>query len=92
MGAWILSLFGDSIALLTFFSIFAAGMTFTVFNLLFGGDADHDAGFDHGGDFDHDGDFGGDHDADGGDGDGHGPGLFSMTLSQTCCVTSVSPR
>jgi len=42
MGEWVLSFFGDSIALLTFFSIFAAGMTFTVFNLMFGGDADHD--------------------------------------------------
>jgi membrane protein implicated in regulation of membrane protease activity len=75
MGEWILSLFGESIALLTFFSIFAAGMTFTVFNLLFGGDAD-------GGDLDGDvgdadgGDFDGDHDGDGGD--GHGPGLLSI--------------
>jgi len=78
MGEWILSFFGDSIALLTFFSIFAAGMTFTVFNLLFGGDADHDGGFDHGGDVggDHDGDLGGGHDADGSD--GHGPGLLSI--------------
>ena len=50
MGEWILALFGESIALLTFFSIFAAGMTFTVFNLLFGGDAE-------GGDLD--GDVGG---------------------------------
>ena len=64
MGDWLLHFFGDSIALLTFFSIFAAGMTFTVFNLLFGGDADHD------------GDFGGDHDGDGSD--GHGPGLLSI--------------
>jgi len=52
MGEWILSFFGNSIALLTFFSLFAAGMTFTVFQLLFGGD--------------HDGEVGGDHDADGG--------------------------
>jgi hypothetical protein len=66
MGDWLLHFFGDSIALLTFFSIFAAGMTFTVFNLLFGGDADHDGGFEHGGD----------HDADGGD--AHGPGLLSI--------------
>ena len=73
MGEWILALFGESIALLTFFSIFAAGMTFTVFNLLFGGDAeggdlDGDVGGDDGGDFD------GDHDG----GDGHGPGLLSI--------------
>jgi hypothetical protein len=66
MGDWLLHFFGDSIALLTFFSIFAAGMTFTVFNLLFGGDAGDDGGFDHGGD----------HDADGGD--AHGPGLLSI--------------
>jgi len=66
MGEWILSFFGNSIALLTFFSIFAAGMTFTMFNLLFGGDADH--GDVHG-------DFDGDHDADGG---GEGPGLLSI--------------
>jgi hypothetical protein len=72
MGEWILALFGESIALLTFFSIFAAGMTFTVFTLLFGGDADDG---DIGGD--HDGDFGGDHDADGGDA-AHGPGLLSI--------------
>ena len=74
MGEWVLSIFGDSIAQLTFFSIFAAGMTFTMFNLMFGGDADHDGGFDHGGD--HDGDFGSDHDGD--SGDGHGPGLLSI--------------
>ena len=78
MGEWILSFFGNSIALLTFFSLFAAGMTFTMFNLLFGGDADH--GDVHGefhGDFDGDahGDLGGDHDADGG---AHGPGLLSI--------------
>ena len=64
MGEWILSFFGASIALLTFISIFAAGMTFTVFNLLFGGDADSDMDGDVGGD--HGGDFDADHDADGG--------------------------
>ena len=62
MGEWILAFFGNSIALLTFFSLFAAGMTFTVFQLLFGGDHDGDVGGDH------DGDFGGD----------HGPGLLSI--------------
>jgi membrane protein implicated in regulation of membrane protease activity len=77
MGEWILSLFGNSIALLTFFSIFAAGMTFTVFQLLFGGDHDADHGDFHGElGGDHDGDLDGDHDADGGD--GHGPGLLSI--------------
>ena len=78
MGEWILAFFGNSIALLTFFSIFAAGMTFTTFNLLFGGDADHGDvhGDFHGGlDGDAHGDFHGDHDADGG---GTGPGLLSI--------------
>jgi membrane protein implicated in regulation of membrane protease activity len=73
MGEWILAFFGNSIALLTFFSIFAAGMVFTVFQLMFGGDADHgDAHGDFGGD--DGGDFHGDHDG----GDGHGPGLLSI--------------
>ena len=69
MGEWILAFFGNSIALLTFFSIFASGMVFTLFSLFFGGDADSG-----------DGDFDGNHDGDVGhhDGDAHGPGLFSI--------------
>ena len=34
---WILSMFQGSMALLTFFSIFAAGMVFTLMSLVFGG-------------------------------------------------------
>lgn len=45
-----------SVALITFFSIFAAGMVFTLFSLIFGGL----------GDADHGGDFGGDHGDTGG--------------------------
>ena len=77
IGAWIIAMFGNSMELLIFFSLFAAGMVFTLFGLIFGGDAEHgdfdgdlqaDVGADHG-------DFDGDHDADG---DGHGPGLLSI--------------
>ena len=78
IGAWIISLFGKSIELLIFFSLFAAGMVFTLFGLIFGGDTDHgdfdggdlhaDVGADHG-------DIHGDPDADA---DGPGPGLLSI--------------
>lgn len=67
--------FRNSISLLSFASIFAAGMVFTVFTLVFGGD--HDGGGDHGdfgGDHDGGGDHGGDHD-DGGQGP---PNIFSI--------------
>ena len=72
MGEWILAFFGNSIAQLTFFSIFAAGLTITLFQLVFGGDADHDIHSDVGGDH---GDFHADHDAHG---SAQGPGLFSV--------------
>lgn len=66
MGNFVLSLFEGSLAQITFFSIFLAGMVFTLFSLIFGGDGESD--------FDHDADHGGDHGADG----AHGPGMFSI--------------
>lgn len=57
-----------SAALLTFFSIFSAGLVFTIFSLIFGGD--HDGGDVHG--EMHDG--GG----ESGDDDGQGPGMLSL--------------
>ena len=77
IGAWIIAMFGNSMELLIFFSLFSAGMVFTLFGLIFGGDSEHgdfdgelqaDVGADHG-------DFDGDHNVDG---DGHGPGLLSI--------------
>ena len=66
MGNFVLSLFEGSLAQITFFSIFLAGMVFTLFSLIFGGDGESD--------FDHDADHGGDHGADG----AHGPGMLSI--------------
>lgn len=68
MAERILGFFRDSITLMSFFSIFLAGMIVTLFSLIFGGDHDHggDAGHDvHG---------------DSGDSDGEhqGPGMFSL--------------
>src|SRR5438874_460773 len=57
--------FRSSASLMTFFSIFAAGMIFTLFSLLFGG---HEHGDLHG-EPGHEG-------AD--QADGHGPGMFSL--------------
>ena len=58
-------LFRNSTALMSFFSIFAAGMIFTLFSLVLGGDHDHGGEF-HG-------------DAEHGEaGHGHGPGLLSI--------------
>ena len=80
MTGWIMTLFGDSLALLTFFSIFAGGMVYTLFSIAFGGDADHDFEIDHDihvdvghGDVGHDGVAAGDdvHDV-------HAPGVFSI--------------
>ncbi|OGY88619.1 MAG: hypothetical protein A3B30_03595 [Candidatus Komeilibacteria bacterium RIFCSPLOWO2_01_FULL_52_15] len=73
MGTWLGYLFGDSLALLVFFSIFSAGMVFTLFSLIFGGDHD---GADHGGDM-HAGDHAGDQHGDS-DSEQQGPGMFSV--------------
>lgn len=73
MAKFVLSLFEGSLAQITFFSIFLAGMVFTLFSLIFGGDADSDFDADEG-DFDHDADHGGAHGA----GDAHGPGMLSI--------------
>lgn len=56
--------FRQSAAMMTFLSIFGAGLVFSMFSLLFGGDHDHDVGHDHGGDHD--------------DGDHGGPNIFSI--------------
>jgi len=78
MANFVLSLFEDSLAQITFFSIFLAGMVFTLVSLLFGGDADSDFDADHG-DFDHDVDHGhGVGHGDSGGADSHGPGFLSI--------------
>lgn len=81
MNNFIMSFFEESLALITFFSIFCAGMVFTLFSLIFGGDADHsdvgDFDADHG-DIDHDHDFGhGDLEHDDASAS-HGPSFFSI--------------
>ncbi len=76
MGTWVMALFGDSLALVVFFSIFLGGLTFSVFSLLFGGDADHDLDV-----ADHDAHFDADHSAEatGDDAhDVHAPGVLSV--------------
>ncbi len=76
MGTWVMALFGDSLALVVFFSIFLGGLTFSVFSLLFGGDADHDLDV-----ADHDAHFDADHSAEAtGDDvhDVHAPGVLSV--------------
>ena len=76
MGTWVMALFGDSLALVVFFSIFLGGLTFSVFSLLFGGDADHDLDV-----ADHDAHFDADHGAEAtGDDvhDVHAPGVLSV--------------
>lgn len=57
----------NSIALMSFFSIFAGGMVFTMFSLVFGGHDHSDVGHDLGHDVGHDG-----------DNDSQGPGVFSV--------------
>lgn len=64
MFEWASEFFRNSLSLMIFFGIFAFGMIFALFSLIFGGDHD-------GGDADHG-------DVHGEDGDDQGPGFFSI--------------
>jgi len=72
MSGWIMSLFGGSLALLVYASLFVSGLMFFLFSVLVGGDADSDIDVDgHDGDLDHGHDGDGDH-------EGHGPSVLSV--------------